>query len=324
MYISGSAAWTSAAAFVISCAATEWVLRRAGRLGLIAVPGERSSHVQPTPAGGGLGIVLGVSAGALLSSLLPLPLLAAALLLALIGLCDDIRPLPARLRLAVQAAVCAVPLYGFAPDLPWVGVAVLWVAALWWVNLFNFMDGIDGLAGMQAVFMSAAAGLLLAGQADSGAIVGLLQSVAAAAAGFLLYNRPPARIFMGDVGSTFLGFILLAVAALSVRSGALPWQTWPLLGALFITDATITLLRRVLRGERWYQAHRSHAYQRLARRAGSHLPVTLGAAALNLLWVLPWTAAFVLHAVSPEFAALAVYGPLIVMALKSGAGTPDA
>ena len=294
-------------AFGASCAVTSGMLHVAGAVPY-AVPDSRSSHVRPTPTAGGVGIVVGVAAGALMASLLDMVVLAAALLLAVVGLIDDVRPLSARLRLAVHVAVCAVPLWWpqALPSAPW-----LLLCGVWWINLFNFMDGIDGLAGMQAVFIAVVAACLGSGGA-------LFWVIAASAAGFLLYNRPPAKIFMGDVGSTFLAFVLFVAGMQQLRTHALPFCTWPLLGAVFIVDATVTLLQRRRRG--LHGAHRTHVYQRLARRWGSHRSVTLAYAGVNLLWVLPWTLAAVHSQVTPWVAMGAVYLPLVVAALVLKAG----
>ena len=148
-------------------------------------------------------------------------------------------------------------------------------------------------------------------------------ALAASGAAFLLLNWPPARIFMGDAGSTYLGFMQAFFALDTVASGWLtPWQ-WLILGAVFLTDATVTLLRRLLNGERIFEAHRRHAYQVLSRRWGGHRPVTLACIAVNIVWL--WPLAY-LAGLAPEFGwlvASAAYVPLIVAALAVGAGAPE-
>ena len=181
------------------------------------------------------------------------------------------------------------------PELPVLGIATLsgWSAQVfaallivWLLNLYNFMDGIDGIAGIEAVTVGAGCAVVafVVGY-PAGAIACLL--LAAASAGFLAWNFPPARIFMGDAGSGFLGVVfgVLAVDA-SRQTPELLWSWLILLGA-FIVDATVTLLRRLIRGERVYEAHRSHAYQHAARAIGKHRPVTLAIGAINVLWLLP-------------------------------------
>jgi len=279
------------------------VFRYARKRGLLNDPNHRSSHVQPTPNGGGLGIVIASTvAGVWLAwgqSQSILIAIALAVPLALVGLLDDIRHLSARVRLGVQVAVCMGLLIalGTVPEIT-VGNVVLGGLALsgllllvgvWWINLFNFMDGIDGIAGVQAVFMLLAGAALTAwGNPDAtgSPLWVLMLCIVAATVGFLLLNWPPAKIFMGDTGSTWLGFMIFALALLTVQSGWLSYAVWLVLGAVFVTDATITLLTRMARGERWYEAHRSHVYQSLSRRwqgdrKVGHRSVILLVAAIN-------------------------------------------
>jgi Fuc2NAc and GlcNAc transferase len=236
-------------------------------------------------------------------------------------------------------AVCAGLLFALG-DLPsisfrvglefelggWVLSGLLLLAGVWWINLFNFMDGIDGIAGAQAVFMLLGAAALAAWtNADviSSPVWMLMLCVAAATVGFLLLNWPPAKIFMGDVGSTWLAFMVFALALLSVQAGWLSYATWLVLAAVFVTDATVTLLTRLLRGERWYEAHRNHAYQKLARRWGGHRPVTLRAVAVNMLWLAPLAGACTAW---PQWAfwwLLLAYAPLVIGAMVLGAGRSE-
>jgi len=333
---------------LLSWGVAEWVRRQAKTLRLMKAPDHRSSHVQPTPNGGGLGIVVsGSLAGAglvLFSGWSPGWLvLGPALLLAAVGLRDDIQHLPARVRFGVQVAVCAGLLFALGnmpsislpqfyfpgghefKDSGWVMSGLLLLAGVWWINLFNFMDGIDGIAGMNAVFMLLG-GASLAAWAHPEAMASpfwqLMLCIAAATIGFLFLNWPPAKIFMGDVGSTWLAFMVFALALLSVQAGWLSYSTWLVLAAVFVTDSTVTLLTRIARGERWYEAHRSHVYQIFARRWGEHRPVTIIAGGLNLLWVAPWAWAC---AVRPQWAfglVLITYMPLVVGAILLGTASP--
>src|SRR5207253_813322 len=145
---------------------------------------------------------------------------------------------------------------------------------LWLLNLFNFMDGIDGIAAGEAVFvsLSVAAAALASGSGDRS--VWLAFIVAGAALGFLRWNWPPARIFMGDVGSGFLGFMLGSLSIIAHQKWRVPVSVPLILLGVFVADATTTLLCRIFRGEKWYASHRSHAYQRLSQRFGAHGPVT--------------------------------------------------
>jgi Fuc2NAc and GlcNAc transferase len=272
-------------------------VRRYALSRLMDMPNERSSHSVPTPRGGGLSIPLVWTAGLILMAVLgllddrvALALVGGGAAIALLGWIDDHTPLRASVRLVAQlvAAAWTVFLIG-APRSLDLGIAVLPLGTMgaplavlglvWLINLFNFMDGIDGLAGSEAVLGGIAftVVLMLAGQ-NGLAMCALL--LAAASAGFLFWNWPPARIFMGDVGSAFIGFafggILLAAQPTNVPALLL---LLPL--GVFITDATYTLVRRLLRGERVYEAHRTHIYQQLVQRGWSHREVTLIATMVN-------------------------------------------
>jgi UDP-N-acetylmuramyl pentapeptide phosphotransferase/UDP-N-acetylglucosamine-1-phosphate transferase len=274
--VAGVVAWLVAARF------RAWALSRAW----LDVPNDRSSHTVPTPRGGGVGILCGFgiglalwAAGGGVISTRAFGWLAGALLVSTVSFVDDIRPLSARLRLtvhvfgAVLLAVAGVQ----ERDLP-VPVALagafLWVVLL--TNVYNFMDGIDGLAAAQSIVAGAA--YLAAGSALGNPLIatsgGLL---AGASAGFLAHNTPPARLFMGDVGATFLGFTFAALpllANLGVGGRHLPLEFGVAAMAPFLFDALVTLGRRILRGERWFEAHRSHYYQRLVQAGLTHGRVT--------------------------------------------------
>jgi Fuc2NAc and GlcNAc transferase len=294
-----------AAAFASAGSATAWYRRRALHSGILDVPNQRSSHLQPTPTGGGIGIISGVCVAGALASWCAgvlggdwLLLLITSLLLGVLGFADDRMRLGVGLRIACQtSAALVVVLFGVArhldnggiwsPCLGFVAVgAVLYL--VWFTNLFNFMDGIDGMAGAQALFIAASGVLLgtLKGSSAPDSML-LLAGIAAAVAGFLLFNWPPARIFMGDTGSLFLGFLLAGGSLLSAARGELVLPVWLILWAPFACDASITLVDRMIRGQPLQSAHRDHAYQRLARRPGSHRSVTLSVQALNLCWLLP-------------------------------------
>jgi len=334
---------------LLSCCVTAWVVRRAKALHLVQSPNHRSSHTQPTPNGGGVGIVVAgslIGAGLILLSgwMFGWILLVLALVLAIAGLFDDIRPLSARVRFGLQLLVSAAVLFalGDMPDISfepvlsieiggWFLFGMLLLASAWWINLFNFMDGIDGLAGMQAVFMLVAgAALTVVKQPNviSSPMLQMMLCVAAATAGFLLLNWPPAKIFMGDVGSIWLALMVFVLALLSVRAGWLNYASWLILGALFVTDASVTLVIRMLRGERWYDAHRSHAYQRLSRkwqrdRKAGHRAVTLLALGINLFWLAPLALATLLFPPYSWLLLVLAYGPLFVCIWRLGAGRPD-
>ena len=166
----------------------------------------------------------------------------------------------------------------------WAVVAgVLWLT--WWLNLFNFMDGIDGLAAGEAIFLAAASAGICIFRGDP-ALGVIYLALTGASLGFLFYNWPPARIFMGDVGSGSLGFVTAALALIADSRGAIPLSTSLLLLGAFFVDATYTVIRRGLAGERIMSAHRDHAYQHAAFASG-HRRVTLGILAVCFFWLLP-------------------------------------
>lgn len=283
--------------FALLCAAagTAWLARPGNRLSAVALPDERSLHERATPSGGGLAVVAALLVCDLLlrwviptgephSGLLPhLNVVAALLLIAGISWADDRRPLAPGLRLLVHAGAAFLLTEA---DLT-IGAGLLATGAtllmiIWSINLFNFMDGMDGFAGGMAVIGFAALGAFgLAGGADAFALAAL--TVAGAYAGFLAWNFPPARIFLGDVGSAPLGLLAAAFSLWGLRDGLFAAPVPLLIFAPFWVDATLTLLRRLLRREKIWQAHCSHAYQRLARAGWGHRKTTLWEYAIMLI-----------------------------------------
>ncbi len=294
------ASWC-AGALGLSWIATALVRRWAARA-VLDIPNARSLHVIPTPRGGGLAIalvVLGIEAWLLWAGTLQIPRgwagWCACALLAGLGLRDDLHPLPARYRFLAQLLICGGWLWLLlepANLLAGGRWALQTLGMVWLVNLYNFMDGSDGLAGTQATLTGlVGGGLALLMGAEGIAVLAFL--TAFASLGFLFWNWHPARIFLGDVGSYFLGgqFGILATSTLADGQSSFFWAI--LLGP-FIVDATLTLIRRVLRGERWYTAHRSHAYQRLVQAGRGHAWVACAFAGFGLIWSLP-LAAMVLY-----------------------------
>lgn len=295
----------AAAAFVSATILTGLLWRIAHRAGLMDVPNQRSSHDRPIARGGGAAIaIVGIAAMLLLpdvagpSARFSLTMAVAGGGVALVGFIDDRRGVPWPVRLLVHVLAMGATLGQIIDVCPdgscndgTLGRVVLWFLltgfGAWSLNAFNFMDGIDGLAASQTIFVSTAAAILIALREPLQPEVALLTVMAAAAAGFLAWNWPPARIFLGDVGSGFIGFILFVVPlAAFVQVGISAWVVI-ILSASFLTDATVTLVRRIARGEPWHQAHRSHAYQRLARYWSSHRRVTLAFTFVNVFWLLP-------------------------------------
>lgn len=320
-----------------SCVLT-WLLRRyALARSIIDIPNARSSHTIPTPRGGGVAIVLSfllalpaLAVDGLLAWPIMWAMLGAGAGIAVLGFLDDHGHIAARWRLLGHFAASvwalywlgglpAITLFGFRLDLAWLGNILAVLYLVWMLNLYNFMDGIDGIASVEAICACLGACLLYwLGGFESLIVAPLL--LAMAVAGFLYWNFPPARIFMGDAGSGFLGIILglLSLQAAWI-SPELLWVWLILLGA-FIVDATVTLIRRLLRGDKVYEAHRSHAYQFASRHYGRHLPVTLAVAAINLLWLLPLAACVVLWSLDGALALTVAYVPLVLLAIRFHAG----
>jgi UDP-N-acetylmuramyl pentapeptide phosphotransferase/UDP-N-acetylglucosamine-1-phosphate transferase len=270
----------------VSWIATRWVLRHALGIGLLDVPNERSSHLVPTPRGGGVGVFLGL-AGAWIVAIAsgcaaPWVLATALSAVAAVGFWDDVRHgVAARVRLVFQALASLTVIVALGPfdrlplpepldlalgPLGW-PITLFWMLAV--INIFNFLDGIDGFAGTQGLM--GGIGLALLPGPLSAQMLGW--SVTGACAGFLWWNWHPARIFLGDVGSTTLGFLFAAVPLLSSHSGAAAYSVAILLW-VFLADGTFTIIRRLCHGERLWEAHRSHLYQRLVVTGLRHSDVT--------------------------------------------------
>lgn len=254
--------------------ATIWVMLRLRLHGALDEPNQRSLHHRPVPRAGGIGILMAVAIGVVQAGG---PWLATVLALALaaVSAADDQLDLPIALRF-VAHLLAALGLWagGGLPEMAWPGALAAIVAVVWMTNLYNFMDGADGLAGGMALcgFAACAYAGFDGGDAQMGAVCG---SIAAGAAGFLLFNFHPARIFMGDVGSIPLGFLAAALGLEGMRRGL--WPLWfpVVVFSPFIVDASLTLLRRVLRGERFWQAHREHHYQVMVRSGLGHRTTAL-------------------------------------------------
>lgn len=269
--------WAPFVAFAVAVSVTALLRSRFAARFALDTPNERSLHSQPVPRTGGVGVLAGLAAGAvslqaggaMLLWLLPLVLLSAL---------DDIRGLPAGLRLVVHLAVSIV-FARYGAGLDWIAAIALGFCIAWMTNLYNFMDGSDGLAGGMAMIGFATYGATAWIQGDF-AFAQLAWCTAAAAAGFLLFNFSPASIFLGDVGSIPLGFLAGALGTAGAMREIWAWWFPLVVFAPFIVDATVTLLRRILRREKVWQAHREHYYQRLVRMGWSHRRTALAEYAL--------------------------------------------
>lgn len=330
--------WVLALVFLLAFLLTYLLKCYALRHSIIDVPNARSSHSVPTPRGGGVAIVLSFLIAITLLSVtnvlawdFSVALLGAGAGVAILGFLDDHGHIAARWRLLghFSSALWALLWLGGLPEIEiagltvrfgWGGYILAVFYLVWMLNLYNFMDGIDGIASVEAIFACLGACLLYWVAGFDNLIISPLL-LAGAVTGFLYWNFPPAKIFMGDAGSGFLGVVLgiLSLQAAWAASNLL-WA-WLILLAVFIVDATFTLFRRLLRGEKVYEAHRSHAYQFASRSLGSHLPVTLIVAGINLFWLLPIAICVVIMGLDGFLALILAYAPLVALAIRFKAGS---
>jgi UDP-N-acetylmuramyl pentapeptide phosphotransferase/UDP-N-acetylglucosamine-1-phosphate transferase len=262
----------------------------------LARPNARSSHVEPTPQGGGIAVVVATAVVALAAVLLTLRpdegvrlawVLGAAALMATVGAVDDMRAMPVLPRLLLQALAVAVVIAALPPDLRvvpalpwWIERALLMIAGLWFVNLVNFMDGIDWMTVAEVVPVAGGLGFLgWLGALPSAGIVTAL-ALLGAVLGFAPFNRPVARLFLGDVGSLPIGLLLAWLLALLAGRGHLAAAL--LLPLYYVADASLTLARRAVAGERVWQAHRTHFYQRATDRGFTVIEIVGRAFAINV------------------------------------------
>jgi Fuc2NAc and GlcNAc transferase len=328
--------WLLLAAVLVSFLLTRAVMRIAVERRLLDIPNERSSHAHPVPRGGGVAIALTFMMSMAIATSFWTPdgklfaaILGGGALVALVGLFDDLRDMSVGWRLVLQVLSALWALYwlggipeGLLPAAPSALVQVLGIVSIvWLINLYNFMDGIDGLASIETVTVCLGGVVLYACRPTGDMAWFPPAMMLASTVGFLAWNYPPARIFLGDAGSGFLGFMM---AVFSVRAAhldsALFWS-WLILLGVFIVDSLVTLTRRALRRQPLRTAHRSHAYQFASRKYRAHGVVSLAVGAINLVWLLPMALLVAKGRVSPIPALLIAYLPLIGLAfyLKAGA-----
>lgn len=269
--------------------------------------------------------------------LVPLSLLIglclAGALTAVVGFFDDHGHIAARWRLLAHfvasliglwaiGGMPAVEIGSISLDAFWLrtGFAVLYL--VWMLNLYNFMDGIDGIASTEAISVCLGAGVLYLLSGDFSLIAGPLL-LASAVLGFLLWNLPPAKIFMGDAGSGFLGITLGILAIHAAWTNPQYFWAWCILLGVFIVDATLTLLRRWVSGAKVYEAHRTHAYQFASRHYAAHGTVTIAVAVINIVWLLPIAVCVVRVGLSGFTGVCIAYAPLVLLAFKFKAGNPE-
>lgn len=336
----------SLSSFALVAVLSAGVIRYGPRFGLLDTPVARSAHVAPKPLGGGaalaapyfLCVIWFVASAAISESALAY---LGCLFIVVLGFSDDRWQLSSKVRLPVQfivsvAAVRAIGVdsvdFGFSSLSEPLTLSLLAVLSLVWLcNLTNFMDGIDGIAASQLLVTSLSCVVLLVGldaaAGESGehdVVLTLSVVLAASAAGFLLWNWSPASLFMGDAGSGFIGFALGLLALESLVTQRMSVWSWVLLLGVFIADTAMTLLVRIIRGERWYEGHSQHAYQILSRRLNSHPRVVGGVILINICWLLPlaWVAGILPH-YGVLFATIGL-APLLLGCYRLGAGRADA
>lgn len=279
-------------AFATTAVVLYFMLRHRIARAIVDHPNERSLHQAPTPRVGGIALMTGLAVAWGAAGGITWPLGVSVAALVGLSLLDDWRGLPVTVRFAAQGLIVAGYLWlggGVAP--PVVALLVAWFAMVWMTNLYNFMDGSDGLAGGMALF-GFGAYALAAWLSGDHAFMLLSLCVATAAAGFLVYNFHPAKVFMGDAGSIPLGFLAASLGLAGIAQGL--WPAWfpPVVFAPFVVDATVTLIRRLMRGEKIWQAHRTHYYQRLVQMGWGHRGTALaeyalmGLTGLAALWAL--------------------------------------
>lgn len=266
------------------------------------IPNHRSLHKQPVPRGGGLSIVI-LIVFCLLTLYVKdyldvydvIVLLTSLIITASIAFIDDLRPVSTIYRALVYCVSAACLVFLMSPDLNQFVKIFAVVCIVWMVNLYNFMDGIDGLASVEAITTSVFAVFIFHHiAADDLFFISL--TIACSSAGFLVWNWSPAKIFMGDVGSCTLGLLFSIIALLAYQKYAVPISVWLVLLSVFIADTSFTLLKRLLTGEIWYQAHKDHAYQQLVEQGASHKSVTTGVLIINVLFL--WPLSYIVYAYS--------------------------
>ena len=328
---------------VASAVITRQLIVNSNRFSKMDIPNERSSHSTPTPRGGGTAFVATSLIGFLLLLLNNtlnrtelLSLCCAGVIVAIAGHLDDRQKISgATVRLVLHAisAIILITEVGIPSELAIfehtvntgiVGSILGVVYLVWLLNLFNFMDGTDGIAASEAIFVLLTGAFLnyhvLADASHSAAAVIL----AASTFGFLLFNWSPAKIFMGDVGSGYLGIVIGGLSLIAANQDPDLLWVWIILLAVFVSDATVTLIRRLLRKQKPHVAHRSHAYQHLAIRLNSHAKVSLLVLAVNIAWLLPIAFLVADEQLAGTTGVIIAYIPLLVAALALSAGKDSA
>lgn len=319
--------------FILSWLLTGVFCRMATARLWLDIPNTRSAHVTPIPRGAGVVFVVCFLGGLLVLqathellsyrqfACLFFPLMGIALL----GFCDDRWHLSAYFRLLGHGIAAITVLYGLSgigglagiPEYCWLSGLLntfIVVSLVWFLNLFNFMDGLDGLAAVETLSICLG-GVFLGCFSGFSPLESMALLLAACMAGFLLWNFPPARVFMGDAGSGFLGLLMGFFLLLAGYKSVTLFYGWLILYGVFVMDASITLISRALRGENILTAHCTHAYQYAARRFGQHRSVTLAVLLINLCWLFPFALAVQQHWLAGWLALIIAWLPLMVLVI---------
>ena len=314
--------------FLFSLGITSLVREYAVKNAVIDMPNERSSHTEPTPRGGGIAIsipivisIIGVYLFDLISSPLFIGLLISALIITIIGWLDDHKHIMFYWRVIFYSiasiwtiswvgSLDAISIGLIRIPLPYMwGYIVTFLGLVWLTNLYNFMDGTDGLAALQGICAGFFGGVLMLLEGETGLAL-ICFIIVSSCLGFLYWNWPPAKIFMGDIGSCLLGFIFGALALISDVTGTVSVSIWCMLLSVFICDATFTLIKRIVRREKWYDAHCSHAYQRLVQMGMTHKQLAIAFFFLNTIAI--WPMSYAAYAI-PSHAVYISIGIVVLM-----------
>ena len=302
---------------LISTSLTAGLYFYARKYKILDMPTARSSHEEPTPRGGGLAIVITFSITIYFLQYFEyinnndfMALFVGGIIIAGIGFWDDHKHVPARWRIVVHIMAALWGLFWLGEganynydngilEFGWFIDLMALLFIVWLLNLYNFMDGLDGIASIEAITVSGSAAALIMYTAVTSNIENQylydesikysiqLMVLLVCVLGFLFWNLPPAKIFMGDVGSAYLGYVLAIFTISTTINSILTIWVWLILLGVFLVDTTATLITRLITGQRWYEAHRTHAYQHAAQRWQSHKKVTMSVLIINILWLLP-------------------------------------
>ncbi|MCU7806365.1 MAG: glycosyltransferase family 4 protein [Candidatus Thiodiazotropha sp. (ex Semelilucina semeliformis)] len=314
------------------------VCRHAVTLKLIDTPNKRSSHALPTPSGGGIAIAIVFLLLLVFLSIQPnnydllhLAILGAGTLIALVGFIDDRSHIPAHKRLLVHFLAAGWVVYCiYIKPISHTSDLYLWVTSLffmiflvWLLNLYNFMDGIDAITSSETITVTLPAAFITWYVVPHDPSWMILLLLVVSTVGFTFWNLPPAKLFMGDSGSAFLGIVIGALILHTSTISKPLFYAWIILLGVYLVDATVTLIRRLITGQKIHQAHRSHAYQHAALRFQSHGKVSLVIALINIVWLMPAAWAVTMQQINGPLAITITFTPLIFLAIYFKAGKPQ-